>query len=366
MGGGALACGAVVSGDTSGSAAGSTAFGHASPEHVFSIVVSESAAVSIDTCGSAFDTFLRVFERCPRDAGAELERDDDSGCGTAARLTFSAQAGRPYLVLLEGFGDSAAGAYELRVSCAAEGEADAPAEDDGSDADAVAALVRGSLQLDAEPDEWVAGAAGAAEKWDGLAGAIASVVDVAGADVTITGVTGGSVVVDFEIRARDDGDGQPSKLVAKLEAGAAELAQRVQASTGVAVLGGGMVQGLHVVIPSAPPPPSPDSGSAGDDDDDDDDDSPSGAANGPAQRAPATVSLAALRGEDIALIAGLGAAALLSVVLCACAAVYCVRTHRTPMIASKLRRPAELGGAAAAATLRLQIQRAGSRATSSA
>ena len=51
--------------------------------------------VSIDTCGSSFDTVLAAFAAC---GGAELACDDNSGCGNSSKITFAVTQGTEYRV----------------------------------------------------------------------------------------------------------------------------------------------------------------------------------------------------------------------------------------------------------------------------
>ena len=76
---GAIACGDTVTGTTSGS--GST-HGNAAPDHFYSFTVETAAIVQFDSCGSSYDTLLRVFST---DMTTELHSSDsgsDSGWGS--------------------------------------------------------------------------------------------------------------------------------------------------------------------------------------------------------------------------------------------------------------------------------------------
>ena len=97
---GALSSGSTVSGDTSAAA---SFVGNAAPDHAYTITIpagSSGAEYDIDTCGSGFDTYLRVFT----DAGAEIASKDDGGCpgSLQQRLSVTLTAGT-YTVVVDGY-----------------------------------------------------------------------------------------------------------------------------------------------------------------------------------------------------------------------------------------------------------------------
>ncbi|MGE0479406.1 MAG: hypothetical protein AB7Q17_02930 [Phycisphaerae bacterium] len=61
----------------------------------YSYLATANGTVTIDTCGSAFDTILAAFAAC---GGAELACDDDSGCGTTSRITFNVTQNTTYFI----------------------------------------------------------------------------------------------------------------------------------------------------------------------------------------------------------------------------------------------------------------------------
>ena len=111
---GEIKCGERITGDTR--SPGVSVRGGDSPEHTYSFVAGADIAgtgYQISTCGSSFDTFLRIFDS----AGAQIaECDDCGGCGTQAVIDVAGlTAGDTYMILVEGYNDHA-GAYELSVA----------------------------------------------------------------------------------------------------------------------------------------------------------------------------------------------------------------------------------------------------------
>ena len=110
---GDLVCGATVQGDTTGAA---DAGHHASGEHFWQFTVTATTEVEFDTCGSNFDTYLRIFNGTSTQ-GPQLAADDD-GCQQGnfnSRLHHVFEPGL-YTVLLEGYLGNE-GRYELSVVC---------------------------------------------------------------------------------------------------------------------------------------------------------------------------------------------------------------------------------------------------------
>ncbi len=102
------------SGDYAGSTLGATnQVGNAAGDALFPFSLLEPLTVVFDSCGSDFDTYLRVFDA---NLGTQLCGCDDCGdCGSQTILTCELPAG-DYVAVVEGF-DSAEGSYVLRVSC---------------------------------------------------------------------------------------------------------------------------------------------------------------------------------------------------------------------------------------------------------
>eukprot|EP00036_Acanthoecidae_sp_10tr_P004138 CAMPEP_0182939512 /NCGR_PEP_ID=MMETSP0105_2-20130417/45742_1 /TAXON_ID=81532 ORGANISM="Acanthoeca-like sp., Strain 10tr" /NCGR_SAMPLE_ID=MMETSP0105_2 /ASSEMBLY_ACC=CAM_ASM_000205 /LENGTH=582 /DNA_ID=CAMNT_0025078919 /DNA_START=95 /DNA_END=1843 /DNA_ORIENTATION=+ len=114
---GPIVCGQEVDGSTVG---GGRLVGGPAPEVHFSFNVPNGSAadrtVTFSTCGSSFDTLLRIFHGT--DLGVQYASCDDCGvCGNRATVTYALPAGN-YTVVVEGF-DEAAGRYKLEMLCGA-------------------------------------------------------------------------------------------------------------------------------------------------------------------------------------------------------------------------------------------------------
>jgi hypothetical protein len=75
-------CGQTLTGSTSGS---SNQIGNPAPDHIYDFCTSARGAYTFDSCGSGFDTYIRVWTQ---DLSRELFGCDDCGdCGTQTILT---------------------------------------------------------------------------------------------------------------------------------------------------------------------------------------------------------------------------------------------------------------------------------------
>lgn len=90
--------------------------------------------VTVSLCNSGYDTVLRVYTDCSVSAGAQILFNDDS-CGTRSEGTFASDGTSTYYIMVEGYGTTAEGTYELTLSCAA--SIPAPANDLCSNAEAL-------------------------------------------------------------------------------------------------------------------------------------------------------------------------------------------------------------------------------------
>ena len=76
-----------------------------------------SGKVSIDTCGSGFDTLLAVYTGASVNALTEVAANDDGGgkCGLRSKLSFDAVANTPYRIAIDGK-DGATGTARIYIS----------------------------------------------------------------------------------------------------------------------------------------------------------------------------------------------------------------------------------------------------------
>ncbi len=74
--------------------------------------------VTIDTCGSNFDTYLGVYTGDAPFPLTEVEKNDDTfaeGCGLRSAYTFTPTQGQTYKIGIYGFSNYAVGNYRLRI-----------------------------------------------------------------------------------------------------------------------------------------------------------------------------------------------------------------------------------------------------------
>ncbi|HKR06127.1 MAG TPA: T9SS type A sorting domain-containing protein [Bacteroidia bacterium] len=117
-----LACDGSVSGNTT-AAGNDTGFpscpgtGNNSKGLWHSITATGTGNLTLSLCGTAWDTYLRVFSGT---CGAmSCVANNNDGCSTASTLTFSATTGVTYYVLVTGTGAAANGPYTLTSACPA-------------------------------------------------------------------------------------------------------------------------------------------------------------------------------------------------------------------------------------------------------
>jgi hypothetical protein len=104
-----IACGSAFSGSTVGVA---NVYGNAAGDRAYSLVLPAAASVTLDSCGSGFDTYLRVFAA----DGTQVCFCDDCGpCGLQTILDCALDAGE-YLVVVDGY-SSSEGDFNLGLTC---------------------------------------------------------------------------------------------------------------------------------------------------------------------------------------------------------------------------------------------------------
>ena len=103
-------CGQTLTGSTSGK---SNEIGNAAPDSIYEFCTTKSGYHTFNSCGSNFDTWLRVQTH---DLSRELLSCDDCGsCGTQSILTGWLEAGC-YSLVIDGYGTSS-GAYKVGITC---------------------------------------------------------------------------------------------------------------------------------------------------------------------------------------------------------------------------------------------------------
>lgn len=119
-----------LSGSTSGTTTGTSTLGAtcgsagSAPEAVFMWVAPSSGTVSINTCGSGFDTILSVREATCASSAAEVACSNYA-CGVekGSKLQLQVSAGKTYFVVVDGDGVQA-GAFKLSITYPSNGMTD--------------------------------------------------------------------------------------------------------------------------------------------------------------------------------------------------------------------------------------------------
>ena len=107
----ALACGESDSGSTSNA---TNSGGNAAADVFYSYTGTGTAElVTVSLCGSAYDTYLRVFSDCT--LTNEIAFNDDS-CDLQSELSFLSDGTSTYMIMVEGFSANA-GDYTISITC---------------------------------------------------------------------------------------------------------------------------------------------------------------------------------------------------------------------------------------------------------
>ena len=84
----------------------------------YTVTPSLGGSVTVATCTSSFDTYLRVYDGSCGAFTACMGFDDD-GCSSQSTVTFTAVGGTTYYVLLGGYGSTDFGNYTISATCPA-------------------------------------------------------------------------------------------------------------------------------------------------------------------------------------------------------------------------------------------------------
>jgi len=107
---GRIGCGETATGNTRHR---HPRFGNPAPDAVYMFTLGSRSAVNVNTCGSSFDTWVRIY-----DANAEEEVcgcDDCGNCGVQTVLDCELSPG-DYLIVIDGYSDSS-GDFTFTVGC---------------------------------------------------------------------------------------------------------------------------------------------------------------------------------------------------------------------------------------------------------
>ncbi|OEU09344.1 hypothetical protein FRACYDRAFT_248830 [Fragilariopsis cylindrus CCMP1102] len=108
---GVLNCGTIITGDTSTSC---NQLGNPSADHTYSFKVDFENLLTFDSCGSSYDTYLRIYDF----ADNELAWNDDGtnpNCDLASFIAITLPPGR-YTLLVEGYEESSSGGYTIATT----------------------------------------------------------------------------------------------------------------------------------------------------------------------------------------------------------------------------------------------------------
>ena len=87
--------------------------GNAASDHIYRMTIDEQTVATIDTCGSSYDTYIRIYDE---HLTTEITACDDCGpCGVQTVLDAILDAG-VYMVVIEGYSGQE-GEYTLEVAC---------------------------------------------------------------------------------------------------------------------------------------------------------------------------------------------------------------------------------------------------------
>jgi hypothetical protein len=109
-----IACGGSFAGSTVGM---ENYVGNNAGDFFFEVTISEEGPITFSLCdgGTDYDSYLRLYDICPTDAGAVELAGNDDFCGLQSELTVVLDAGTYWLVV-EGF-SSSEGNFSLQVDC---------------------------------------------------------------------------------------------------------------------------------------------------------------------------------------------------------------------------------------------------------
>ncbi len=86
-------------------------------DHMYNFTISSTATVTIDLCGSDYDTKLYVYSISESCGGTSVGYNDDD-CGLQSSVTLTSLAAGNYVIVVEGF-SGATGNYDLTIDISA-------------------------------------------------------------------------------------------------------------------------------------------------------------------------------------------------------------------------------------------------------
>ncbi|MCX6317837.1 MAG: T9SS type A sorting domain-containing protein [Bacteroidetes bacterium] len=116
-----IACGQTIAGSTATGAtidagAGTCVTALNTAPGVWYTFAGDGSSTTLSLCGSGYDTKIGVFSGSCAGLTCVTGNDDFAGCGVGSQVTFTANLGTTYYVLVTGFGTNS-GAFTLNRSC---------------------------------------------------------------------------------------------------------------------------------------------------------------------------------------------------------------------------------------------------------
>ena len=212
-----------------------------------------AGTVTIDTCGSNFDTVLAVYRSAASPAAlTDRVASSDDACGTRSRVTFTTGAGQAYVIAVDGFASAPFGNVVLRLGAPAPPPNDAfaaAAPLTGSTTSATSHTIGATLET-GEPQHGPRGGGSVWWQWTAPATGTAIIATCeSGFDTQLAVYTGASVGALSQIAADDDACAPGSGVSFTAQAGTVYR---------IAVGGFDGESGdvsLQLVAPAATPPP---------------------------------------------------------------------------------------------------------------
>lgn len=84
-------------------------------DHIYQFTLATNADVTVDLCGSSYDTQLHLFDLSNGNCNAGAIASNDDNCGLQSSITMSCLSAGTYVIVVEGWSTST-GAYTLTVS----------------------------------------------------------------------------------------------------------------------------------------------------------------------------------------------------------------------------------------------------------
>ncbi|WP_435578685.1 hypothetical protein [Gilvibacter sp.] len=129
----AIACDETVTGNTTTATDSDSSRGRDVWYTFDGTSVASGTEIVVSLCGSAYDTWLGIYDDC---AFTTLVASNDDSCGGQSETSFINDGSTNYVIRVDGFNAASFGAYELSISCVIPDPP--PANDDCANAESIA------------------------------------------------------------------------------------------------------------------------------------------------------------------------------------------------------------------------------------